>query len=407
MIILNSKGSNIKYIGIYYYNGSYYNNSAENKINDINDWISLQDFGRFTPYSKWSNTYSNNEINPSKSAGIFLGNVSDIDNEINSKINPDSPANFDKVYIDKQCKYPRFKISELTDIKRCLDPTKADSVIISQHSFTDYKGTIANCYSYEHPLDTTIIMYSKKANCYYFFDYYPFIMAFDAARDNLDIWITKNSSFKESNKSESYNNLMRWCSSLINAKVLPDDCVEFYNGSVVLLKNDIEIAFVNNLYNRYMKITYDTELDRFINNGIEKMTDEDLDTIKRMISSKDKTVVGMGLKLLSNYDITSSICSLGRILCENHENVLMSGAFNSVGFKQILATLSLQRADLSRGDVNYIINKLYNVSKDKEDKEKAKQYVINQTERMIKSFWEDEVKRRFGNLALSFNFTIE
>lgn len=406
MVTLNSKETNIKYIGINYYGGSYFCHN-DNVINDINDWVSLRDFGVFTPYSKWSNTYNRYKLNPSKSTGIFLGNVSDIDNEINSKINPNSPTSFDKIYIDKCCKYPRFKISALTNIKKCLDPTKADSVIISQHNFTDYDGTIANCHLRKYHLDTTIIMYSKKADCYYFLDYYPFCLANSDVRDNLDTWIIKNSSFKESNKSASYNNLMRWCSSLINAKVLPNDCVEFYNGNVVLLKNDAEIAFINNLYNRYMKITYDTELDRFINNGIEKTTDEDLDTIKRMISSDDETVVGMGLKLLSNYDITSSICSIGYILGENYRNVLRSGISNSVGFKQVLATLSLCRDDLARGDINHIINKLYNVSEDKEDKEKVRKYVIDKTKKMTKNFWKDQVERKFGNLALSFNFTIE
>ena len=156
-----------------------------------------------------------------------------------------------------------------------------------------------------------------------------------------------------------------------------------------------------------MLITYDTELDRFISAALQQPTMEDLETMARMFSSTDNSIVGMGLKLLSNYDISTSICSVGILIAQNWGNIASSSVSKSTGFEQVLKTLGLTRSELNSYEIDRIINTLYKNSTDKEDKEKVRNIIKQKIIAEIQKYWEPKYAKKFVNLGLDFKFTIE
>lgn len=392
-MILNKYTNNIKYI--YLDSEKYVYNSPQKT--GWSDYIDIVDFSKESQ-KFYSNPYywrQKQYFYSSSYIGIFLGSNEDIKNEINKKINPNSPGTLKKIYFDPLCKYPRFKVNTLSNIKRCLNPDKADSVIIHFNNLDIYEShTWVN-----DTVNTNIlVLYSNAQNTYYLVDYYPEKLS------NKTNWKTLNTLINQ-NGTDNTSKLHFWASALINANVLPNDCTIYYYGNIILLDNE-KFNFLDNLYNKYMLITYDTELDRFINNALQKPGQEELDTINRMLASSDNSVVGMGLKLLNSYDLSDSICSIGIILANNWTQVSESNVSKSVGFEQVLNCLGIDRSELAYGNNHRLMNHLYDNSTNDEDKKQARNIVINQITQSIQKRLEDYTKE-FSNLNLSFKLIIE
>lgn len=400
-MILETTTHKIKYIAIDAYCDCYTWDPHYVAKNDLKDYVMVTDLGLYPKNGYYSYTYGYKwdrpKIRPNNANGIFLGEISDINNEINKKINPSDPSTFKKVYFDPNCEYPRFKLSSLTNIKRCLDFTKADTVIISQPDFEQYKvkAVVDN-----KPREDVLILYSRKNDTYYFIDYYPDKLRKSSEDQKFQALLSKYADLQSVG-------LHRWASALIGGNILPTDCKEIYYGKVILTGTTNNIQFINNLFTQYMLITYDTELDRFISATLQQPTMEDLETIGRMLSSTDNSVVGMGLKLLSNYDISTSICSVGTLIAQNWGNITGSSVSKSTGFEQVLRTLGLARSELNSYELDRIINTLYKNSTDKEDKEKARNVIKQKVIAEIQRDWESKYAVKFVNLGLDFKFTIE
>lgn len=400
-MILEITTHKIKYIAIDVYCDCYTWAPQYVAKNDLKDYVMVTDFGLqpkndyyiYTYGSKWDRP----KTVPNNAKCIFLGEISDINNEINKKLNPSDPSTFKKVYFDPNCKYPRFKLSSLTNIKRCLDFTKADTVIISQPDFEPYKVKAA---VEDKCREDVLILYSRRNDTYYFIDYYPDKLRKSSEDQKFQALLSKYADLQTVG-------LHRWASALIRGNILPTDCKEVYYGKVILTNTTNDIQFINNLFTQYMLITYDTELDRFISTALQQPTMEDLETIGRMLSSTDNSVVGMGLKLLSNYDISTSVCSVGILIAQNWGNISSSSVSKSTGFEQVLKTLGLNRLELNRYEIDAIINTLYKNSTDKEDREKARNIVKQKIIAEIQKDWESKYAKKFVNLGLDFKFTIE
>lgn len=401
-MLLEITTHNIKYIALDCYCDAYTWSPEYVAKNDLKDYVRVTNFGcdadnsyyRHTYGYKWESSLHNR---PNNSKGIYLGEPSDITNEINKKLNPADPSTFKKVYFDPNCKYPRFKLNSLTDIKRCLDFTKADSVIISQPKLTEYKikASVSN-----NTVENVLILYSVSENTYYFIDYYPDKLLRQNEDQKFQALVSKYADLQATG-------LRRWTSALLGNKVLPSDCKEFYYGKVVLIDTTDNTQFIDNLFTKYMLLTYDTELDRFISTGLQQPTTEDLETMGRMFSSTDNSVVGMGLKLLSNYDISTSICSIGILVAQNWGNISGSSVSKSTSFEQVLRTLGLSRAELNSYDTDRIVNILYKKSTDEADKEKARNVIKQKIADAIQRDWEFTYAKKFTNLGFTFKFTIE
>lgn len=401
-MLLEITTHNIKYIALDCYCEAYSWSPNYVAKNDLKDYVRVTNFGYEADNQYYRHVYgyrweSSKYTSPKNAKGIYLGETSDITNEINKKLNPADPSTFKKVYFDSNCKYPRFKLNSLTDIKRCLDFTKADSVIISQPKFTEYK---MKSYVSTNIVENVLILYSVSENAYYFIDYYPDKLLNKKEDPKFQALISKYADLQTTG-------LRRWISALLGNKILPADCKEFYYGKVVLADTTNDIQFIDNLFTKYMLLTYDTELDRFISIGLQQPTIEDIETMGRMFSSTDNSVVGMGLKLLSNYDVSTSICAIGVLIAQNWGNIATSSVSKSTGFEQVLRTLGLNKSELNRYDTDGIINTLYKSSTDEADKEKARNVIKQKIAAAIQKDWESTYSKKFTNLGFTFKFTIE
>lgn len=391
-MLLTKENNNIKYIGFDAYN---YNRQH----NTLRDYVELCNINEYTQNSYYSYNYTSWNCNSSlqKCIGIYLGDTYSIENIINAKHSSNNLSTFNKVYFDPLCTYPRQRLNTLTNIKRCIDPTKADSVIISKPLFENYWVKAVTC---DRKIEDVLVLYSSTESCYYIIDYEP----------NLLPNSQYNTIF-QTILSQVVNNkltgLTRYASGLINSGILPSDTQVYYSGKVILLKNNSEITFINNLLNKYMIVTYDTELDKFISTSLQKPTSEDLESLGKMLSSSDESVVGMGIKLLSTFDINQSVCSIGMLIAENYDNIFKLSAAKSVGFHQVLSTLGLDKKDLDRYDAMKIANELYKNSENTEDRENVRLLAKQQISMLVERYAERLVTEKFGNMGFNFTFTIE
>lgn len=317
---------------------------------------------------------------------LYLGTEENLYKSVETKINTASPNTFKKVYFDPLCKYPRYKLSNLTSIKRCLNYNKADSVIISKISFSNpYRR-----FSYSGEIT---VFYSTKENTYYVIGsaYSGRNAQFQQQRDAIDILLHKQ------NYTNTTQDLVR---ILINVGMLPSDTKFVYNGKYLELSQST-YEFVNNLINKYMLITYDTELDKFVSQNGQPLTLEDLSTLDKMLSSSDPSVVSMGMKLLTNYDLSKHTCAVTVLIYNNRANVNSNQTKNSVGFKQVLQSLNISLYDSKYES----INNAYKAATDPNDKAMAKKLVIAHIENELKNIYDGWTKT-YSNIPLNINLSI-
>lgn len=360
MNILEVNRHNIKYIGI--------NTSHSTSIprGTINYFVQLVDFGKIISLYSYCYQYLWNKLikTPCNSSGIFLGSPSDIDTIINSKINTNSPDTFKSVYFDSSCEYPRYRISAISNIKRTKLSENADSVIIPYIKFNEYNPTVKHSWILDN---NKTILYSKIKNCYYLIDFYP-----DELTDGT---LTKEfNTLIDTYKTPGLSRQQEWVSVLINSEIIPNDVIIFYQGELVLLNNE-EILFLNNV-DSYQNITYLEEFDRYISSLQPIPTPEDLISLDNMLKSHDKSVVELGIKLLSTYNIRESLCSLGRILIENWNNIDYGPVINSANMKYILNIFGFSNKALKYRTSTELLNRLYKKAKNKNDKEAARNLAL-------------------------------
>ena len=123
-----------------------------------------------------------------------------------------------------------------------------------------------------------------------------------------------------------------------------------------------------------MQIIYDTELDKFICEGLMPITEDDINTLHNMLSSNDNSVVGLGLKLLSSYDITSDPLSIVLLLHKYWSKIRYNDVAKSVGFKQVITSLQIDENYLGKNRDN-LINQVFDACHTDEAKAKAREAV--------------------------------
>lgn len=321
---------------------------------------------------------------------IALGTVQDIEDIISSKHNTSAISSFKKVYFDKLCTYPRFKLSEKTNIKRSLKPTNVDSCIISKQKFEEHSWWES------YVRYNTLIAYALSTNTYYIITSMS-DMGYKAVRDFLST---------ELSIIPGVNNQHKLLNKLIAINKLPSDTIVYYEGRMIYL-SDSQTEFINNIQNVYMKITYDTELDAFINANLEALKGDEAKEIDKMLKSTDKTVVGVGMKLLSNYDANAYQCTLAILIISNWSNIIDNSVYKSTGFKQVLKSIGLDGYShhWSTPD-EAILNDLYKTSTNVADKSYCKEIVIAKLKEKFRA-WKQSYIEKFNDLELNVSISIE
>ncbi len=265
-----------------------------------------------------------------------------------------------KVYFDPGCSFPRFKLSEFTKIKRCLKPEKADAIIVSE------PGLNQTFYS------EFIVFYSKSTNNFYIIRKYE---------------LESSKCLNAFNKSKVTEQDV--LNHLIAFDQIESDCVVLFVGYPVSLSKAVYKSLMN-IENMQKPFIIDTDLDKAISEMLDVPDSSDLESVKEFLSSSDSATVELGMKLLLNYNVRSKACTIGLTLLRYKDQICKTNAVDSVGFKNLLESLSLSKSKLmyfNEYNLPMYLKDFYKVSTDSSDKNEARQSVIN--------ILEDSLKRRF------------
>lgn len=261
-------------------------------------------------------------------------------------------------------------------MKRTIKLNKADKVVISKYT----PSFFTTGFSY---LKTDILfVYSPSEDTYYYLN----------GKKNPQWDKTTYRSLGKFNsiwdKYSFINNDLTLYDILMYLNILPSDTTVISDKVWLLLEQDYK--YIDNITNNYMRLIYDTELDKFISNGLEQLQDEDLQTLNTMLTSKDDSVVGMGMKLLSSYDVSSTPCAIAIMIKQNWNSLRYISVKTSVGFQQVLTSLNLSDHILDRENMLHIINRAFSTCGTDESKEKARNAVINMVFEDGKKFLTDK-----------------
>lgn len=340
-------------------------------------------------------------------SGLYLGHTTDLDALIASKKYTLTNAT-KTVYFDANCKYPRYKLSEYSTFKKKLNPAKADCCIISKPSFDiDYLNVGSNGKSWgeldQNKITKQIVMYSAKKDMYYLiWDITTPKWNGSGMRDRTYNKFLQNNGFT----TATYT-MAQYTSDLAQWNIIPQDCKQVYVGTITAIPNNLYTT-IENICNTYMQVIYDTELDAFISQTLKIMDSEDIKTLTTMLSSRDGSVVAMGIKLLATYNIQERICTTGTMIISNWSNIRYNNIRSSVGFQNIIKQLGLDTGELTDNMYrqNKLINKLYNLSKNEDDRNACRNTILEQIkQRLIKDF--EEYSKEFENLGMSITIDIK
>lgn len=345
--------------------------------------------------------------NVDRYAGLYLGHTTDLDTLIASKKYTLTNAT-KTVYFDANCKYPRYKMSEYSSLKKKLNPAKADCCVITKPNFEiDYLNVGPNGKSWgdldQNKLTKQVVMYSTKEDMYYL------------------IWDTETPKWNGSSmRDRTYNKFLQnngfttatytmaqYTSDLVQWNIIPQDCKQVYTGTITAIPNNLYTT-IENICNTYMQVIYDTELDAFISQTLKIMDAEDIRTLTTMLSSKDESTVAMGIKLLATYNIQERICTTGIMIISNWNNIRYNNVRSSVGFQNVLKQIGLDTSEISDSMYrqNRLINKLYNLSKNKDDRDACRNTILEQIkQRLIKDF--EDYSKDFENMGMSLTIDIK
>jgi hypothetical protein len=340
-------------------------------------------------------------------AGIYFGHTTDLEALVTSKKYTLTNAT-KTLYFDTNCKYPRYKVSEYSTFKKKLNPVKADCCVISKINIDiDYLNVGPNGKGWgdldQNKLTKQVVMYSAKEDMYY--------LIWDTETPKWNSMATRDRTYNKFLQNNGFTTatytLAQYVSDLAQWNIIPQDCKQVYIGTITAIPNNLYTT-IENICNTYMQVIYDTELDAFISQTLKIMDAEDIKTLTTMLSSKDGSVVAMGIKLLATYNIQERICTTGTMIISNWSNIRYNNVRSSVGFQNIIKQLGLDTSELTDNTYrqNKLINKLYNLSKNEDDRNACRNTILEQIkQRLMKDF--ENYSREFENLGMSITIEIK
>lgn len=256
-----------------------------------------------------------------------------------------------KVFFSQSSSFPRFKLSQFTNIKRALKPVNAEVVIHGD-------------YRWDKTYSDFLVFFSETENVFY-----------HLKKHSLTLDYFKN---KKINESSILNYLID------TGNISPDSKFVFDGPPIVLnsiILNDLEL--INSVSIPFVS---ENDLNNYIN-SLQDDPSDSIESISEFLESNDVCTVDLGLKLLNNFNVLLCPCTIGMLLIKNSTNVLRTNACNSVGFKNVLSTLTLTKDDLLRGNgevnVKLVLDKLYKLSPSDGDKNEARNVILTMLDRFL------------------------
>lgn len=384
MLLLNSKTQNILILtpAKDVINQNYYSYTPIRHITNLVTWNKVDEYpSYFTRYRSYSSE---------NCSGVWFGTEKEMLDEIKKKLNTSSISGYKTLYFTKASNFPRYKLANDPNLKRCIKIDKADAVIIPKTY--NYAQPTSNNNGLGYSSEKACV-YSASSDCYYIIP--------GTIHENI-------CSGKQYYNARDYiktlpinpNTIDRTIDVLKHFKLLPPDVQVMYKGSVVYL-DDNSYDLYNIIINKNMKLIYDTDLDIFVSQNGNTLTQSDIDTLDGMLSSTDPSVVAMGMKLLSGFNITPFACAVTTLLYKNLATINTNSSKNSVGFRQVLSTLNLNL----RSSRSSAINNAYANSTSDEDKAFGKSLVLAEIKDALNSVIQT-YKQTYSNIEFDSEITL-
>lgn len=250
-----------------------------------------------------------------------------------------------KIYFHPKSKFPRFKLMG-TDYKRTIKPDKCDCIVVPE---------VPKRWIYIYP----------KMRIY---------------------------------KDKCSNDLFGISKGIYDARFSDEkhflECIKLWNNADLEFVQTTNIAEVNKensfaidvLLGKYTKpIITDTMLDLEISKSLPIISESDIDSIDSMLGSTDQSVVEMGLKLLTGFNVFETPTIIKTLLYK-HWNVATSNkALNSVAVRKMLNSV-----DADRKYIGQFPNWAYALA---EPGDKFSDYEIAQVGRLLKPLFKEYVEK--------------
>ena len=380
-MLLNKETSKIKYIDFHF----------SESHTQFNEFIQVVDLGSIGPRGTMYNAYGweCSIIKPADTYGIWIGKQPNLENTIKSKINNNISVS-DKLYFDANCKFPRFKLAS-KNMKRTIKINNADKIVLSKYTPTYYKtssGWLKNVKPY--------LVYSPSEDTYYYMSNVRDLSYDRSCNKRIEKFNTNYKKYSSTGHQTELYDILKY------TQIIPNDA--FVLQDEVYLLNERDYKYIDNIINNYMQIIYDTELDKFICDGLLPIGEDDINTLYSMLSSNDSSIVGMGLKLLSSYDINSDPMAIVILLNKYWNRIERNDAVKSVGFQQVLTSLQINKNDLGRHQ-NKLMNQVFDACITEESKIKAREAVRQMVLRETQEFINKQLNA-LSRYELTYDLTI-
>ena len=207
------------------------------------------------------------------------------------------------LYFSASSEFPRFKLTD-TGYKRCIKIDKADFIVMGKLELNQCD----NCYLFEDEEYFYLIDYNRMY-FYYRSDQY------------------KVSAFKTNPEQYIRNH-------------------HLYYGATLTLVHHGEICYgqagstdVEHIMNGdYKRIITDKDLDLAINGNFDKLDADTVSSICDMLDSPDKVTKGVGLKILTGYNVQATPLTI-RTMLGLREGLGSCPEWKSVGVQQVLSSI--------------------------------------------------------------------
>ena len=206
-----------------------------------------------------------------------------------------------KLYFSKNSKFPRFKIKD-TSFKRVIKIDKSDCVVIHESPINFY-------------IEHRYILEGEE--CYY------------VVQGALPCQYRTSSRYGDEYAQDWYGFLKR------------RPFIFKENATPKILYEDVTICYpqgdlVYNIMTDQIKaIITDTDLDTIVSKSLNKLNKDDFFSIRDLLKSPDKSSVGLGLRLLTGYDISDVKTAVKVLLQSTYYACSYTPEWNSVAVKQL------------------------------------------------------------------------
>lgn len=292
---------------------------------------------RETPYM-WS------MCNINLNEKVFVCDYESIYNHINHNLT-DSFEN-KNVYVDKNCNIPTIDLQKNGVIRKKSVET-ADLCIVP-------KLSQINKY------DRYVILYNPNDNTY------VILKTLNVGWNINDVGYRNYYSHK----------VKDFADQLISYGIL-DGYNIIYHGSGDLISSSKKIEFFTN-YHKYKNCIYENDYIVHLNKVCEDISLEEIESIKALMTSRNKDNINMGLQMLYSYDPRPYAYTIVRTIESAGDFLLKQTPFwKSSKFSNFLSKIGLTKRDLFCYSDYYLMNKLFDICNDY-DKEKMLSEIFSQ-----------------------------